>query len=160
MEALHPRIIVVALDTSPRAAGVLATAAEFAQKMGGRLVLVHAVGMPMEIPAEALVEPPSRLPAILEGKARVDLDAQASALPAGLVAKTIVTPGTAWDTICRVAEEEHAELIVLGSHGFSGLDRLLGTTASRVVNHANRSVLVVREPGPAHVGHPHGLPPS
>jgi nucleotide-binding universal stress UspA family protein len=36
-------------------------------------------------------------------------------------------------------------LIVIGSHGFSGIDRLLGTTAGRVVNHADRSVIVVRD---------------
>ena len=37
-----------------------------------------------------------------------------------------------------------ADLIVVGSHGYSGIDHLLGTTAARVVNHADRSVLVVR----------------
>jgi nucleotide-binding universal stress UspA family protein len=39
-----------------------------------------------------------------------------------------------------------AALILIGSHGYSGLDHLLGTTAARVVNHADRSVLVVRHP--------------
>jgi len=33
---------------------------------------------------------------------------------------------------------------VIGSHGYGGLDRLLGTTAARVVNHADRNVLIVR----------------
>jgi nucleotide-binding universal stress UspA family protein len=37
-------------------------------------------------------------------------------------------------------------LIVIGSHGYGGLDRVLGTTAARVVNHALCSVLVVRPP--------------
>ena len=36
-----------------------------------------------------------------------------------------------------------ADLIVLGSHGYHGLDRLLGTTAGKVVNLARRNVLVV-----------------
>jgi nucleotide-binding universal stress UspA family protein len=36
------------------------------------------------------------------------------------------------------------DLIVIGSHGYDALDRLLGTTAAKVVNHADRSVLVVR----------------
>jgi nucleotide-binding universal stress UspA family protein len=34
--------------------------------------------------------------------------------------------------------------VVLGSHGYSGFDRILGTTAAKVVNHCDRSVLVVR----------------
>ena len=36
-------------------------------------------------------------------------------------------------------------MIVIGSHGYGGLDRILGTTAARVVNHALCSVFVVRE---------------
>jgi nucleotide-binding universal stress UspA family protein len=42
---------------------------------------------------------------------------------------------------------------VIGCHGYSGLDRVIGTTAGKVVNHADRSVFVVRErpSGPAHV---------
>jgi nucleotide-binding universal stress UspA family protein len=35
-------------------------------------------------------------------------------------------------------------LIVIGAHGYGIVDRILGTTAGRVVNHADRSVLVVR----------------
>jgi nucleotide-binding universal stress UspA family protein len=50
------------------------------------------------------------------------------------------------DTIVRLGRELDADLIVLGSHGFSGLDHLLGTTAAKVVNHADRNVLVVRTP--------------
>ena len=37
-------------------------------------------------------------------------------------------------------------MIVLCSHGYGGIDRLIGTTASKVVNLADRSVLVVRDP--------------
>ena len=36
------------------------------------------------------------------------------------------------------------DLIVIGSHGFGTIDRILGTTAAKVVNHAERNVLVVR----------------
>jgi len=47
--------------------------------------------------------------------------------------------------ICRVAEEEHADLIVVGSHGKSAVDRLLlGSVSHGVLNHAKVSVLVVR----------------
>ncbi len=41
------------------------------------------------------------------------------------------------------------DLIVLGSHGYGGIDRLLGTTAAHVANRAERNVLVVHE----RVGH-------
>ncbi len=51
-----------------------------------------------------------------------------------------------WDGICRAAREHDADMIVIGSHGYGALDRLLGTTAAKVVNHADRNVLVVRTP--------------
>ena len=57
--------------------------------------------------------------------------------------------GTPWDTICREAKTLECDLVVLGSHGYSGLDRILGTTAAKVVNHCERSVLVVRALPPA-----------
>jgi nucleotide-binding universal stress UspA family protein len=52
--------------------------------------------------------------------------------------------------VCKEAHQEDVDLIMVGSHGYSGVDRLLGTTAAKVVNHADRSVLVVRmKPSPA-----------
>ena len=39
----------------------------------------------------------------------------------------------------------NVDLIVVGNHRYHGVERVLGTVASRVVNHADRNVLVVRE---------------
>jgi universal stress protein A len=48
--------------------------------------------------------------------------------------------------ICRIARESKANLIVLGSHGRTGiLRRLLGSVAEATVRHAPCSVFVVRE---------------
>jgi nucleotide-binding universal stress UspA family protein len=44
------------------------------------------------------------------------------------------------------AERLDAALVIIGSHGYGGLDRVIGTTAARVVNHADRTVVVVRPP--------------
>jgi universal stress protein A len=48
------------------------------------------------------------------------------------------------DEIIRVAEENQADLIVLGSHGRHGLALLLGSTANAVLHHAKCDVLAVR----------------
>lgn len=145
MSLKHPKIILAAIDNSPRAAGVFDEAVDLAQKLGGKVVLVRAVGIPHEIPAEALNASPDAVPEILERIAREDLEKRAGTVPEGLLHSVRVHVGVPWQMICREADEVKADLIVIGSHGYHGIDRLLGTTASRVVNHANRSVLVVRE---------------
>jgi nucleotide-binding universal stress UspA family protein len=49
--------------------------------------------------------------------------------------------------VVRIAEEIHADAIVVGSHGRTGLERLfLGSVSEHVVRHAHCPVLVVREP--------------
>ncbi len=54
-----------------------------------------------------------------------------------------VATGRPWVEILRKAVEIDADLVVIGSHGYRGWDRLLGTTAGRVVDLADRNVLVV-----------------
>jgi nucleotide-binding universal stress UspA family protein len=145
MNAPRFRTLLVALDQSPRAPAVLAASVDLARRLEGQLILFRAVGIPLDIPAEALSQAPSELASILEAKARRDLEARAREVPPELFRKLSVKVGIPWEAICRDAREEGADLIVIGSHGFSGIDRLLGTTAGRVVNHADRSVIVVRD---------------
>jgi nucleotide-binding universal stress UspA family protein len=136
--------ILVGLDASLRAESVLATAEELARRAGGKLILFRAVGVPHEIPAEAYSMTPASLAALLEREAKSYLDKVAAALPPGMVEDTLVHVGTPWQCICAAADARDADLIVIGSHGYSGLDRIIGTTAAKVVNHAKQSVLVVR----------------
>ena len=138
--------ILVALDGSPRAPGVLAAAAQLAQASDAKLVLFRAIGIPPEIPREVFVEPELRLEDILRRQAREDLEKVAAGIAPGLVEQLITELGTAWDSITRIAKRVDADLVVIGSHGYGGLDRLIGTTAAKVVNHIDRNVLVVRTP--------------
>ena len=62
---------------------------------------------------------------------------------------SLVRVGQSWRTILEVADEVDADLIVIGSHGYYGIDRVLGTTAGKVANLARRNVLVVHEQAPA-----------
>jgi len=56
-----------------------------------------------------------------------------------------VKVGAPWQEIVRLAADEHADMIVMGTQGRSGLDRLLlGSVAERVVRHAPCPVLTVR----------------
>jgi universal stress protein F len=136
--------ILVALDASPRAPFVLQTASDIAQRLGAKLVLLRTVGLPAEIDQEFYVHAAANMADLLVDKAKTELDGLAKGLPAGLVDEFDVHIGTPWDTICREAKAKDCDLVVLGSHGYSGLDRVLGTTAAKVVNHCDRSVLVAR----------------
>lgn len=55
-----------------------------------------------------------------------------------------VRSGVPYDEICRAADRMRADLIVIGTHGTTGLKRfLLGSVAERVLRHAGRPVLAV-----------------
>jgi universal stress protein A len=65
----------------------------------------------------------------------------------GLKVSVLVRDGTPFEAICRASETLGADLIVLTTHGYTGLKHVwLGSTAERVVRHASCPVLVVRPP--------------
>lgn len=136
--------LLVALDGSPRAQTVLAAAARLAELASGKLVLFRAIGIPSDMPHEVLSRLDHRLEDLLIGNAHAELERFAAGLPRDRVERILTPFATAWDGICRTARELDVDLIVIGSHGYGGIDRVLGTTAAKVVNHADRNVLVVR----------------
>jgi nucleotide-binding universal stress UspA family protein len=135
--------ILVALDGSPRAPAVLERAVSLARSTGAELVLFRSYAIP---PDMQLAWPAADAPLedALRAQAQSYLEGCARTVPAGVVAGVRVTPGVPWRAVCDAARSEGVDLIVIGSHGFGGIDHLLGTTAAKIVNHADRSVLVVR----------------
>lgn len=136
--------ILVAIDGSNRASTVLAAAARLAETTGAKLVLFRAIGLPVELPREVYSMPDVRLEDLLRRAAHAELERLASEIRPELVERIMTELGTPWDSIVRAGRKCDADLIVLGSHGYSGIDHLLGTTAAKVVNHADRNVLIVR----------------
>lgn len=138
--------ILVGLDSSPRAATVLAAALQLSTATGAKLVVYRAIGVPPDVPKELLTITDATLESVLEQRAREDLARLLANVPPERIARIATAFATPWDGICRAASEYDADLIVIGSHGYGGLDRLLGTNAAKVVNRADRNVLVVRTP--------------
>jgi len=134
--------MLVGLDHSPRSPSVLRTAVAVARKLGARVVLFRAVGLPTEVPQEAYHLSPDELSQWVLKKAEKELQEMGEGIDA--VDSVAVKLGTPWHGICEAAKEARAGMIVIGSHGYEGIDRVLGTTAAKVVNHAPCSVLVVR----------------
>lgn len=141
--------ILAALDGSPRTELVLRRAEQLAATFGAALHLCRAVNIPIGMPVEAWSLSGEELSARLVELAHSDLTSLRASLARPLPGEIHVRVGRPHQVITDVADAIGADLIVIGSHGFEGIDRLLGTTAARVVNHANCSVLVVRPPAAA-----------
>jgi universal stress protein F len=141
--------ILVALDGSTGQGAVLDAAVTFGSKLGAKLILFHAVAIPLHLPPHALAVPPADVGGLLSDTARTQLEELARQTPAGLVERIQVEVGTAWRAVCETAKSDDVDLVVIGSHSYGGIDRLLGTTAAKIVDHSPCSVYVVRTPAPA-----------
>jgi nucleotide-binding universal stress UspA family protein len=137
---------LVCVDPSPRASHVLERTIALARASGAKLVLFRAVGMPHDahFPPEALAMSPDEVVELQRRAAERDLEAIRGGIPPELVDSVVVRMGQPWSAICAAAKELNVDLIAIGSHGYTALDHVLGTTAAKVVNHADRSVFVVR----------------
>lgn len=135
--------ILAALDASERAPGVFDAAAEIAQKFGAALYLARVITVPPEFPPAAAASVADPLPEHLGQVAAAELMLLWQRAPALSPTAPLVAIGQPSKVILEIAREADADLIVIGSHGYKGWDRLLGTTAASIVNHADRNVLVV-----------------
>jgi nucleotide-binding universal stress UspA family protein len=136
--------VLVALDTSPRAPKVLDAAVELARTFGARMRLFRGVELPPDIPPAAAThgDPvPPHVIAVVTAELRA-LERRVEG-PGVVFGEPIVRVGRPWRTILEVARELDVDLIVVGSHGFHGWDRVLGTNAARIANFADRNVFVV-----------------
>jgi len=142
MKILHPT------DFSEYATKAEAVAVDLVGKVGGELVLLHVL-------VEALLFGEGRL---RREQVRKFYEAQrkwteetlgvraADLRQRGIKASWRMQIGVPFEEIVRVAQEEHADMIVMGTHGRSGLNRvLLGSVAERVVRLAPCPVLTVRQ---------------
>ena len=138
--------ILVAIDTSAAAQHVLDRAAALAKAFDASVLLVRAVGLPTELPPEALSMDPDSVTGLLVKAAERDLDRAAASFPPEVTVERSVQVGTPWRIICDLADDHDVDLIVIGAHGHRLLDRVLGTTTNRVVSHTERSMHIVRPP--------------
>jgi universal stress protein A len=139
---LHPT------DFSRASAGALATALGMARDLGAELIVLHVVDQTIPIPSEGYIPPRmyDEVRASALGWARKNLDRLvARATAARVRARAVVAEGVAHDQIVRVARTARADLLVMGTHGRTGLTRLfLGSVAGRVISTAACPVLTVR----------------
>jgi nucleotide-binding universal stress UspA family protein len=145
------RCILVPLDFSEHAAAVLDWAGHLAQQHGSRIVLFHAYHLPVEFQQLEGAYLPPDFWANVKSEAEASLERYAVELrQRGIEVSAIVTEGYAATAIVDEVEHQSADLVVLGTHGLSGLKHmLLGSIAERVVQKAPCAVLTVKTPARA-----------
>jgi nucleotide-binding universal stress UspA family protein len=145
-ELLHLQHVLVPIDFSATAEKALDYATPFAEQFGAKITLLHI----LELPTPSIDFVVCNLdPEGGKTAAQEHLDSLMRKRTSATATDTIATAirsGVPWLEICKAAKELDAGLIILTTHGHTGLKRvLLGSTAERVVRHAPCPVLVVRE---------------
>lgn len=142
--------LLCATDFSEPAVRAEEEAVRLARRVGGEVIYVHvAVETPLygEQPIGG-----TDTRAVYEAQRRWAVDALTTrveqAKADGVAARQMLRVGTPVDEVLAAASEENVDMIVIGTHGRTGLDRwLLGSVAERIVRRAPCPVLTVRPPG-------------
>ena len=133
--------IVLATDGSKYSAVATERAIAFAKSYGGELKVVSVVDVPSEFYAEA----PQAVEDLVRKAKGFVAGVKKQAEAAGVAAETFVGEAEAYEAITNLAKEQSANMIIIGSHGRTGLRRLLmGSVAEKVIGHAPCPVLVVK----------------
>lgn len=142
------KTILVPIDFSRQSMKALHYALSFAEQYGARLLLLNVVE-PAVYPTE-LGYIPSEIEALqasIMSSARDKLQQLArEQLPGDIPAEQQLRVGAPYLEITAAAREWDVDMIVIATHGYTGLKHvLLGSTAERVIRHAPCPVLTVRE---------------
>ncbi|MEA2374851.1 MAG: hypothetical protein QOD53_1314 [Thermoleophilaceae bacterium] len=141
--------IVVGTDGSETAAEAVRQATELAKAVGAKIELVSAFE---PVGNQRLREERQEVPEDLQWmvNAREDVEATLSdaaekVKEGGVEVETFSRQGDPADAILDVAEEQNADLIIVGNKGMTGAKRfLLGSVPNKVSHHAPCSVMIIR----------------
>ncbi|BAI80011.1 universal stress protein [Deferribacter desulfuricans SSM1] len=145
-----PKKILVPVDFSDRSEISLAKALEIAENVGSKVVIVHVIEkkdndlISMYLSKEQLEKINSDIKEFAE-KQMDELIAKVGTGKTVYIEKRIVF-GVPYDVIVDLTEKEDFDLVVIASHGRSGLEKFFyGSTTEKVVRRAACSVLLVKE---------------
>jgi nucleotide-binding universal stress UspA family protein len=141
--------VVVAVDASSGAARVVAMAARLSRSLPGAALHVVHVFRTHRLDRPHLGPSIPDADALAEAREHLEAQARAARAQCSNTVSTHLLSGDPTSEILRVSSELGAQLLVVGTHDYVGLERaLLGSTAETVVRKASCSVLVVRSPHP------------
>jgi nucleotide-binding universal stress UspA family protein len=142
---LQLKQILVPIDFSPPSEKALKYAVRFAEQFGSSVTLLHVI-QPVVYPADFGYPAPVVDTLDDAVQKQVEDRLQALARQSNLEMRTLVRVGQPYHEITTAAKELDVDLIIITTHGHTGLKHvLLGSTAERVVRHAPCPVLTLRE---------------
>jgi nucleotide-binding universal stress UspA family protein len=150
------RRICYATDFSPTARAAWPWVVAIASAAGAEVDLVHVPFEPVtdrHMPVEAI----GRMAQLLreQGQIEVERFLERSTLPRERI-HVHLSPGVPGEQIVHRAQERAADLIIMGTHGWSGIVRwMLGSVAHYVIQTAPCPVLTIAPAGAAHEAHLH-----
>jgi nucleotide-binding universal stress UspA family protein len=151
--AMAWQTILVPHDFSTSANHATAIARDEAKLHGGTLVLLHVIELPYQLGPDAVIVPedtgaPISVKQYAIQSAEAHLKDIADRLAKdGVTARGVVRLGAPVEEINRAIDHEHADLVVMGTHGRTGFRHLVaGSVAERVVRSSKVPVLTIRHP--------------
>lgn len=149
MQTFEPKTILVPTDFSDLATHALDYASLIAQSFGSEITLLYADTF-LPPPYFTMTQVDEVATTIERSKqaAREQLESYARAHAApGVAVETVVVEELPVPAVTKIAEERDVDLIVMGTHGRSGLSRMmLGSVTERVLRETDRPVLTARKP--------------
>ena len=146
MNEFHPKRILSAVDFSPVSAHVLQWARYFAGAFGAAVEVFHAdhVEAPVYFTSGQVEALNQQLRDHRRSLEQLLRELAERSLGQGIEWNLKITEGPAIDTLQKRLETDQPDLVVMGSHGRSGVDRLLmGSVAENLVRHARCPILIV-----------------
>src|ERR687896_337135 len=136
-----PTKILLATDGSETTAQATKAAVDIARRSGSEIHLIH-VWHDVHTPhAHAFVKSELRR----QGREILDEEVKRIGEMGGTVTRSHLREGRTFEEVIKLGDELEADLLVVGSHGYRGLRRMLiGSQSEDIVHHAHRPVLVVR----------------
>lgn len=142
--------ILCPVDFSPNSDRALDYAFAIAKRLDAQVTLLHAYTLPNFVMPDGIMLPGAELLAQMSVDAQVQLDQRKAKYGnQGVPIQLDLTMGAPDSEIASIAEKRKADLIIMGTHGRTGLQHLLlGSTAERVVRASKVAVMTIREPKP------------
>jgi universal stress protein A len=149
------RRILVPVDFSECSRAALEGAVLLAERFGGSIDVLHVWNTPHYVGPEFLIREPGETGHPLAKEALTEAERRMreflSGIRPGGKFQVRFEQGKPFETIIKLAGDEHFDAIVMGTHGRSGLQHLvLGSVAEKVVRSASCPVMTIRQPGEAH----------